>query len=65
MNTFEITDDDGDTLEWIPVGGYGQPMLSVFATDPHEEAGVNVTLPQARQLAAWLTQWADSHEEQK
>lgn len=55
-SSWAITDDEGDNLEILDNGG----RLVVRLTQVHEsDNGVYVTQGQARQMAAFLSEWAD------
>lgn len=57
-----LYDEDGDRLDLKEVGGFGEPMLSLFVGDsmaPMDECGINLNLENAKRLRDWLTEFLD------
>jgi hypothetical protein len=54
----ELRDEDGDRLRVKEIFAFGRPRVTVRINQEGDEAGVNLDVNQARQLADWLQEFA-------
>lgn len=65
LKRLDLVDEDGEKLDIKRVGGFGEPMASLFVVDgqdPKDQCGIRLNLDNARRLRDWLTGFIERGE---